>query len=431
MAGPLSNMIRRLNLRVIDLAVFLELLLLAIVYSRLYSFFPNYRSVINIAAIVIPLLFVVPALYSRTISALYTIGILFILIFYQLWFSVIWNTPFTGSALGAFQGLALTAMIAVHARDRDPARFLVIMFMSCLVYLVLYLFFLKSIDASYISMQQSRGESDFASSIMRTHASKNGDTTENSYRLVVSGVHLAFPFIYALSWLTVSRSALGRLIATALLALSGYCLWVSDSRFNTATTLIAALSIFIPLPARLKGFSYFGIAVAGVFAYSVAAFANFNLFSFLSFDQSGVVRAQEFVAANPVFLSTPILGTGLWNTGDDLRVPYNGAFVAPSDLGWYGELLQHGVVGAVLLMLCYLAIPLLISRLGRSETGSRLSIRVLTSLSLYFALVQFVTTQLWEGAGAIFVSLTLAYISMRTLNQTAAAINIEPAADNA
>lgn len=397
----------------LDLVVAIELFILALIYSRTYTFFPAFKSPLNWLAILIPLAFVVPAIFMRPYAAIVTGAVAVILLAYQLWFASLWGTAFTASALGTYQGLLLAAMIAVHARNRGPSRFLAIFFIAALCYLALYFLLYATIDAKAIMLQQMQGEGDFASAIRRTHDSRGGPLSQNEYKIGTSGVIMTFMVLYSLALAVSTRNIGVRVVAGVLLAITTYGLVISDSRFNFLATVIAAILVLIPISGKWRSYLSLWVAGLGIVGYSISAFANVNLFSLINFDFSGQARVDQFEVANPVFLITPILGIGLKNEGEDFKAVFKGD-VFVTDLGWYGDLLQSGVIGMLLLFICYYLIVRLIQRLPRTRENA-LSSLVLSSMLAYLVCVQFLTPQLWSGAGSIILSIAFAYVGKQRL----------------
>jgi hypothetical protein len=407
----------RQTVSLMDVIVGVELFILALVYSRTYTFFPALRSPLNWAAFVIPLAFVLPAFILRVQSALITIGIVLILFSYQLWFALLWHTPFTGTALGTYQGLLLTAMIAMHARQGDPSRFLTVFFVAALCYLTLYLYLYWSIDSEQIRYAQMQGNDDFASSIRRTHDSRGGYNDESEYKIGTSGAIMAFLVLYSFAWTLLERKNWRRLAAFALFGLSTYALWVADSRWNTFSTIFACAMLLVPVGARLRSYSAVIVAATGISVYAIAAFTSFNVFSFIGNDATGAARLEEFNAANAVFLRTPIAGVGLKNSGEDYGSVFQGD-VFTSDLGWYGEMIQTGVIGMLLLFANHWLMARFVTRLARTRNNA-LAVNSVSAYLFYLACVQFITPQLWEGAGAILLCWVLAFVG-GPINRTAA-----------
>ena len=395
-----------------DVVVGIELLALSLVFSRTYSFFPEFRSPLLMGVTFLPLLFVIPALVVRPFAAFITIAIVGIVFGYQFWFAGLWGTPFTGDALGTFPGMFLAAMISVHARNATPSRFLAIFFVATLCYLALYFYLVASIDASAIIREQMQGTGNFASSIRRTHESRGGLMVESEYKIGTSGAVMAFLVLYSLALLLRVRGWVRKLRVLPLVAATVYGLWISDSRFNTLVTAMAAVALLLPIPTRVRAYGGFAIAVAGCVIYASAAFAPYNVFSNLEWDFSGAARSKEFAVANPVLLQTPILGIGIKNSAEDFDAVFTGD-VYTADLGYYGEMIQTGVVGLLLLALCHWVIARFAVRAER-QGDDPLVPRLVSAYLVYVALIQFLTPQLWAGAGSIMLSLCLAYVGVRT-----------------
>lgn len=398
---------RRQNISMMDVIVGVELFILALVYSRTYTFFPALRSPLNWAAFVIPLAFVLPAFILRLQSALITIGIVIILFAYQLWFASLWHTPFTGTALGTYQGLLLTAMIAMHARRGDPSRFLTIFFVAALCYLALYLYLYWSIDAEQIRNAQMQGNDDFASSIRRTHDSRGGYNAESEYKVGTSGAIMAFLVLYSFAWALLERQSGKRLAALTVFGFSAYALWVADSRWNTVCTISACAILITPIGARVRSYAAAIFAAVGIAVYTIAAFTSFNIFSFVANDATGAARFEEFNVANPVFLRTPVVGVGLKNGAQDYGAVFQGN-VFTSDLGWYGEMIQTGVIGMLLLLASHWLMARFVARLAGLRNYA-LTVNAASAYLCYLVCVQFITPQLWEGAGAILLCWSLAF----------------------
>lgn len=401
---------RRQTISLMDVIVGVELFILAIVYSRTYTFFPALRSPLNWAAFLIPLAFVLPAFILRLQSALITIAVVLILFGYQIWFASLWHTPFTGTALGTYQGLLLTAMIAMHARREDPSRFLTIFFVAALCYLALYLYICASINPEEIRSAQIQGSGDFASSIRRTHDSRGGYNLESQYKVGTSGAVMSLLVLYSLGWTLGARSTWKRASAITLLMISSYAIWIADSRWNLLSTLIACVLLLIPLGARVRSYLAIAVAAGGIAIYTAAAFTSFNMFSLVAKDVTGAARVNEFYAANPVFLRTPVAGIGIKNSENDYDAVFQ-ADVYASDLGWYGNLIQTGIIGMLLLLLCHGMIARFATRLSRAP-GGLMAANITSAYLFYLACVQFITPQLWGGAGAVVLCWALANVGV-------------------
>lgn len=401
----------QIDLRIMDLVVAVEVFILAITYSRTYTFFPEARSALNLTAAILPLAFVVPALFSRIYAALISIAIVAVLLLYQFWFSALWGTPFTATAFGTYQALLVTAMVAIYGRNGDPSRFLAVCFAALLCYLALYLYLYWSIDPAHVMRQQMKGEADFAAAIRRTHESRSGSMYQSEYKIGTSGAVMAYLVLYSSALLVSAKGVGKKLVAFLLVALALYALWIADSRFNMAATLVAVVVLMLPIGARFRAYGGASLATAGIVAYVIAAFSNYNIFALFANDQSGAERAAQFLIANPVFLGTPFLGVGLKNAGEDYAAVFNGD-VFTADLGWYGELVQTGLLGMALLLFCHWFMARFVVRLSRERPGA-LAARMAGAYLVYLACVQFITPQLWEGAGAIFLCWVFAHASMR------------------
>lgn len=395
------------NVSLMDVIVGVELFILALVYSRTYTFYPALRSPLNWAAFLIPLAFVVPAFIFRVQAALITIGIVVVLFVYQLWFASIWNTPFTGTALGSYQALLLTAMIAMHARKADPERFLAIFFTAAVCYLILYLYLYLSIDPESIRSSQMQGRDDFAAAIRRTHSSRGGYNSESDYKVGTSGAIMAFLVVYSFAWVLTERRTWKKTAVAAIFAIAVYATWISDSRWNTLSIVLACVMLLVPMGAQKRSYFAIFIVVVGTLLYTTSAFVSFNMFSVAAKDVTGGARFEEFNVANPVFLRTPVVGIGLKNSSDDYDAVFQGD-VFTSDLGWYGDLVQTGLVGLLLVLLMYWLIAQFITKLLALQ-GASLSVNFASAYLVYLSVVGYITPQLSAGAGGIILCWALAY----------------------
>lgn len=402
--------LRPLNIRPLDIIVGIELFILTLVYSRTYTFFPALRSPLNWISFMIPLAFVIPALKMRAYAALITISIVVLLFSYQLWFVALWHTPFTGTALGSYQSLILAAMFAVHARNSSPSRALAILFIVTILYLFIYIYLNFTIDANSIIQYQMQGIDDFAQSIRRTHDSRGKGNYYSEYKIGTSGAIMSYMVIYALSAFVSWRNGILRIYAGVLLLLAVYGLWISDARSNTASVAVACLIMLIPMPSRWRANLGFALAGLGIVTYVFCAFGSANVFSLLAWDYSGAARARQFDVANPVYLETPWLGIGLKNAGDDFAAVFADP-VYTADLGWYGDLIQFGILGAVLLFVSFSLVARFVARLTREGENPFIT-RMLSTYLVYLACVQFITPTAFSGSGAIVLSLAFAYLSL-------------------
>jgi hypothetical protein len=394
------------RIRPLDVLLLVELFLLCVAYSRTYNFFPETRTFINLFTLLVPLAFVPFVLRSRPVLALCIASVVALIFGYQAYFSSLWGTEFTGEAIGSYQGLMLGALIALHARTEGPARFLKVFFIAAFLYLILYLYLYTTIDATHILSQQAVGGSDYVSSIRRTHESREGLRELSEFKIGTSGPIMTYLVLYSAALVMSRKSIAGFAISFGLFAIAALGMWKSDSRFNTAVSIVACVVMLIPASSRIKAHISFGLAALGIVAYIAFAMAPVNPFSFLNFDASGAARMNEFDVANPVFRRTPLLGIGLKNTVLDYEAVFTGD-VAATDLGWYGDLIQFGIVGMLLFLWTMWLVVRYISRLSDSRADS-LSVRVITAFFAYLVGVQFITPQFWQGAGAIMLSLALA-----------------------
>lgn len=407
MASFVSPASPRRSISFLDVILLVELALLAILYGRLTSFFPDLTTPFRWITLALPLACVPFALSAKPIAAIMAIVPLIGVTFYQVWFSLRWGTPFTGDALGAFQAMSLSAMIAIHCRERDPIRFLWILYIASMFYIALHAYYLFTIDVDFVARQQSLGQGGFASSISRTHAAQDANV-DDEYKLAVSGFFMAYAVIFSAS-LSRTINSFWRFVGVMVaIIFSAYILVVSDSRFNTFSTIASCAYLLVPASIHRKAQISMILAAVGIAIYTTSAFFQINLFNIIAYDRSGAIRADEFATSNPVFLSNPVLGIGLWGGPDDLKIPYHGVYVAPSDLGWYGTALQHGLIGIILLLICHFYFYKLIVRFYFMGF-SKLSLNVLNCCFLYLALVQYLSPQFWEGAGAVLISMTIAY----------------------
>ncbi|MES3046689.1 hypothetical protein [Sphingomonas faeni] len=412
MATVIAGPARVRPFTVLDIVIGIELFLLIVIASRTYTFFPFLPvSLLNRLSFVIPIACLPLVLVRHPYAGVATIGILAIVLSYQYWFASLWGTQFTGSGIGSYQALLLAPLAALLSARFPASRFVRIFFAAAVVHLFVYLLLYLTLDVNMIRQQAMSGDRDLQGAIRRTHEAAASTSIEYSdFKIGTSGAAMSFVVLYAISHLYGIRRLLPRLGMAVLAALSLYGMWVSDSRWNTASTLVALVLLAIPMGSRARAWLGFSTAALAAAIWIAAASAPFNPFS-LSSDRSGSARALEFEAANPVLRHTLPLGIGLPNQDGDLEAVFSeNVFIG--DLGYYGDLLTTGLIGVALVVLAFWLIARFIGDLARTEPNERLA-RFLSAYLVYLAVVQIITPQLTSGIGGVFLSLAIAYLGRR------------------
>lgn len=397
---------------VLDVIIGIELFLLIVIASRTYTFFPFLPvSLLNRLTFVIPMAYLPLVFFRHLYVGVATIGLLLIVLGYQYWFASLWGTQFTGSGIGSYQPLLIAPLAALLSARFPASRFVRVFFIAAVVHLLIYLFLYLTLDASTIRQQAMSGEQSLQGAIRRTHDAVGSGMEYSDFKIGTSGAAMSFIVLYAISHLYGIRRIWPRLGMALLAALSLYGLWVSDSRWNTASTLIALVALAIPIGSRARAWLGFSIAALAAAIWISAASAPFNPFLLTASDRSGSARALEFEAANPVLRQTLPLGIGLPNQDGDMGVVFS-EDVFIGDLGYYGDLLTTGLVGILLVVLSFWLIARFTGDLAKTEPNERLA-RFLSAYLVYLAVVQIITPQLTSGVGGVFLALALAYLGRR------------------
>jgi hypothetical protein len=413
MAEVIVGPVRVRAFTVLDIVIGIELLLLIVVASRTYTFFPFLSdSLLNRVTFVISVACLPLVLLRYPYVGLATIAILAIVLGYQYWFAGLWGTQFTGLGMGSYQALFIAPLAALLSARFPASRFVQIFFFAAVVHLLIYLMLYATLDVDMIRQQAMSGERDLRGAIRRTHEAAAGSSIEYSdFKIGTSGAAMSFVVLFSISHLYGLRRLLPRLGMAVITALSLYGMWVSDSRWNTASTLFALFALVIPMGSPARAWLGFSTAALAAAIWIAAAAAPFNPFMLSASDRSGNARAVEFEAANPVLRQTLPLGIGLPNQDGDLDVVFSeSVFIA--DLGYYGSLLTTGLFGVFLVVLAFWLIARFTSDLARTEPNERLA-RFLSAYLVYLAVVQIITPQLTAGVGGVFLSLALAYLGRR------------------
>lgn len=406
------NGMRRLNITLLDVIIGTEIFILAITYSKTYSFFPYLTSLLNWSAALIPLMFIPAALKWRPYSAVFSVSILLLLFFYQLWFSQLWGTRFTGSLIGSYQALITSAMFGIYLRRASLNRLLAVTFIALTIYSILYFYLYMTIDVNSIIIAQSQGDADgFASSIRRTHDSRGGSKWDSEYKVGISGSVTAFLLIYSCCVSFFYKSIKTKIVFRFLLAFNLYIIWISDSRFTTIATILSLITLAFTKNYIRRARFAFAVAVSGAALWTFSALISFNLFKLFADDFSGQARSQEFYIANPVFLDNPILGIGIKNSKDDYDTVFSGN-VFPSDLGWYGDILQVGILGLLLILLSFYVMSKFLVR-AHTYGADRVNSTILSCYLFYLSLVNFFSPQVTQGFGAFLLCIALSCVGVR------------------
>jgi hypothetical protein len=398
-----------LNINLLDIMLFTQMFLLALYYSGSYYFFEQYRSALFQGIFAIDALFIVAALPFTPVVALSSALIILIVVGYQAVFTFNYGTAFTGAYIGSFPCLYAAGLFALHARRRTLARALGIIYAASLLYLFVYLYLRHSIDPYTIMKQQLAGGEGVSRAVARAHGSAGAASGQTEYRIRISGFHQAFVLFYSIALLRVRRGTLPRVGWTLSALFAGYCLAVADYRFNLACVGLAVLIGLLPaVRVTAKAASALAIALISVVVTTVCGFTSLNPFTLFAGDETGMFRANEFAPAMQQFRRFPVFGIGLPGSSDDYTTAFEGTQVFPSDLGYFGELLQHGVIGMMLLFVSHVLVFLLIVRATR-RFGPGVESRVILDCFVFTVLTEFVVTSMWEAASGLLVSLAIAY----------------------
>ncbi len=407
-AGPTPSR----SITLIDIVIGIELFLLIVIQSRTNTFFPVITtSFLNRLTFFISIAFLPLAIVRYPYAVAATVGLIGLIIGYQYWFASLWSTEFSGLLLGSYQPLLLAPMVALISARFPASRFVKIFFLAAIVHLILYLFLYLTLDVDMIRYQAMSGQEALRGAIRRTHEAAGTTMQYSEFKIGTSGSAMSFLVLYSIAHLYGLRGLWPRIGMVVLAVLSLYGMWVSDSRWNAASTLVALLALLIPVGSRVRAWLGFGIAASAILLWIAAATAPFNLFSLTSSDRSGNARALEFEAANPVLRQNLKLGIGLPNQDGDLDAVFSEA-VYIADLGYYGDLLTTGLVGVALVLLAFWTIARFTGDLSATAPNERVA-RFLSAYLVYLAMVQIVTPQLTSGVGGVFLSLALGYLGRR------------------
>lgn len=394
-------------------AVFLfQLVLLSLVYSQATSFYENLTSPLFYTCLLINVFFALTEVQKNFLASGITFFIIAIILGYQAVFSIQYGTEFTGKFLGTFPGLCMAGVFSVSLRRQGIKSTLFIIYISCIIYLFIYLYLLNSIDAYAVMQQQMVGGKDVSHAILRAHGSETAASGHTEYRIKTSGFHMAYALLYPICMFSTQRRWIIRSALAIGAAFATYCLWKADFRFNLLATLIGAITIIIPtIPGRLKEIGAFSFLVLNLFLTILFWIIDLNPYKIFSGDETGAVRISEFEAGMAAFRHVPLFGTGLPGKGEDYQLPFGNSIVAPSDIGYFGELIQHGVFGIILLFFSHWIIFRIIIIAGR-HVEIRAAQSLMLGIFVYTVFAEILMTVLWEGGASIILSLAIAALGM-------------------
>ena len=387
-----------------DAALFIHMFILALIYSHSYAFLGG-ASLFLYYAMAANFGFLALCLFRNLTAFLLVAVMLTIALFYLAVFSLNFGTPVSGRSLGALVGIFSAGAFGVYAQRFGLQRAIWILYLASLAYLVVFIYFTLKLDPYEIA--QARKGDDIIGAVRSAHGSDDRFQSEARFRIVVSGFNFAVGFFYSLAKARSFRSI--RWVAS-LIAFS-VAIVICDFRFQLASFILLGLFSITPLNLRTK--TIVGAVVTGVFMIAVLACAIFqaNMYDFFQADQTGAVRVGEALLANSVFLHYPIFGTGYYSVSDDLTLVYGSNFMALSDIGYLGELLQFGIFGFVLLFLCNLFVSLFALRVVQQPQIDMATKRTLVDLWLFVAMTELLSTYLWEEAGGMLLALSIGYVS--------------------
>ena len=396
------------GLTLFDLLFVADLVLMALIYSQSTTFFPAMvASLILYTCFAINVITALLSLRFNFFAGIIAILIILIIIGYQIVFHLQFHDQFTGKQIGGYPGLCAVGLFSIAMDRRGLDATLQAIYASCLIYLLIYLYLLHSLDAYAIMADQQEGGKNVVHAVLRAHGSAAASSGETEYRIMASGFHLAYALLYPLCVFGTHQRRASRALLVAGILLATYCLWKSDFRFNLFCTIIAAIAVMLPvISTSSKAILAFIFYMASTVGVILAWVFRINPYALFSSDASGAARMSELDAAIRVSHDVPLFGTGLPSDFSDYQTLFGSSTVAPSDIGYFGELLQYGFVGLLFLAVSHLVIFRLIMRAGRS-LGSSGSQRVLLGCFVYMLMADLMMTVVLDGGGSLILSLAL------------------------
>lgn len=401
-----------------DAMLIVQIVLIGCVIGRYQQFFPGYESYfyifcffLNIAGMGIAI-FLAP--YAAAVAAIFwSIAAFFLAVF-----AIRFGTPISGVSLGTYAPIFTAGLLGAHLALGSAKRTMAVIYLGCLGYLLIYLYIVRSIDAQTIFKMQMTGQ-DIATSIVRSHAGAEND--DAGYRVFNCGFFMAYAMFYPAAMLPLVRG--WRRILYAALAIAAFvCLWLADFRFNLICVFLSLMVGFVPIGVSLGVRARAVSVVAALLMTGLVAVAllGANFFQLLAFDASGMVRVIEAEYAMEMIPTGPIFGTGLFGRGEDWGTLWGSMQVAPSDIGWYGVLLQYGIMGCLIQLGMLFAMAGMVRRLLAWSPRSPEAVIMLCCLA-HLTVSQVITTVLWDGGGAIAAMLAIVFLLSPAARRSAVA----------
>lgn len=398
-----------LSLSYMDIILMVEVFLLAFVYSGSEAFFPGLRTPVYYLSLAIALIFIPLSFSKSKVAGAAGVGILLTLLGYMFLFTLNYGTTFTGEMIASFTGLLTVGLFAYHAAQSDLRHTLFLFFIACCVYLGLYFFVVLTLDVmSLVKTQMAGGE--IARSIMRTHDSGVAGSGNTAFRIRISAIHMSFGLFYSLAMIQERNYALKRSFWIGSAVLFGAAVLMSDFRYMLAIVVATIILHLLPIRIAIKASAVLAANVVSIITFMFFALMSINAFVFMANDSTGYVRVQEVNLALEIIEKYPLLGMGLWNNASDFTIVFGAQFMAPSDIGYFGEIMQHGLLGLFLILISNFVIFLLTLRLGR-DPFALLEARTILMAFAFIVGMQIMTTLLWESGGSLILALSIAYLT--------------------
>jgi len=391
----------RKRFTMVDGLMLFHLIMIALYYSGAYYFLPIPRN---------PLLYylfgagiITSALcIGHNQAASFFVGFFGLtILLYQLLFYAQVGTPFTGDLIASYPGVFSAGVFALYARHRTIEQCLDVLFISSVVYALLFLFLTFSLDQTQLARAWLVGRGDNPGVFLR-HGS-DATTGDISFRIRISPLHLVFGLIYAICQRRIRRS----LPALAFVLLFAGCIYICG--FRTLQGISVVCAVFAWAPLKSARFAHLGLTIiAGTMAvFLCATLLQWNLFELFLEDRTGLVRVEETrLAISALFAINPVLGVGLRNNNTDFERLFGNEFFAPSDIGFYGILFQYGLVGFAAVFALNYFVYRFVRRFIKQRPGTAAA-RTLALTFLFVATYQIISPYLLEEAGSLLLALAL------------------------
>jgi hypothetical protein len=389
----------------LDGVLVFNLYLVAIFFSRTFEFFPGGKTLVNSYMFASNVVFMLLAILLHPTARNFIIAMATFLFVELMVFILNFDLKLYAASLASFPALFSCGLLALYARRYSLERAMRMLFTACFGYMLTFLYFHYSIDAYQIALARAHGL-ETGSSIMIAHGVDSTAIADAAFRIAVSAIHLAFGFFYALEQYRTRRS-LGWLGVTLLF---GFCIAVCDFRFMMAAIVLTALVSFVPMAAATKLRAGLAFVFVTIIGSAILALLSINVYGLLQSDATGLIRFFEADTAIDFIRSYPLLGTGLYGTAADLVTVYGNSVLAPSDIGYLGELLQFGLVGLLLLLGCNVLTYRFVQSVQEQRIADIAIPRTLISVFLFTVIMEVTSTFLWEEGGALLLALSVAYL---------------------